>query len=329
MHPRRNSEGMDYESLVDGALAGQKYAIARLISVFEDSRLDAPQRQRQVLDLLEVRSDRRARFVGITGTPGAGKSTLIGETALRLIKADPAVRVAVVAVDPSSAVSGGSLLGDRTRVRFPVKEKRLYFRSQASDRELGGVSRTTFPVCRLMHRLFDIVFVETVGIGQSEIEIQHVADFIYLVLTPLGGDQVQFMKAGIMEIPNAIVLNKCDAKEAATRAYHSLRASLSLSQPGKERQIRIHRTSATTGFGLDRLTESILAIDVDPIGRSMRRKEDYFFEKWVRDEFGRTGLRYLEVNRNEALDDEPFEARQLRFRSEYREHAASFIQPME
>src|SRR5690606_6958306 len=117
--------------------------------------------------------------IGITGTPGAGKSTLVGEMATRLVGADDHTAVAVLAVDPSSQISGGALLGDRTRVRFPAGEPRLFFRSQASDRELGGVSRTTFPVCRLLHRLFDVVFVETVGIGQSETEIQHVSDWTY------------------------------------------------------------------------------------------------------------------------------------------------------
>lgn len=315
---------MDTEGLVDAAIAGKKYPIAQLISAFEDSRSTAPERQHAILEELKRRSTRRATFVGITGTPGAGKSTLIGELALRLIRFDQNVRVAVIAVDPSSEISGGALLGDRTRVRFPVKENRLYFRSQASDRELGGVGRTTFPVCRLLHHLFDVVFIETVGIGQSEIEIQHVADFIYLVLTPLGGDQVQFMKAGIMEIPDAIVLNKCDEKEAAIRAYHSLRGSLSLSRPGEEHKVRIHRTSATTGFGLDGLAEEILSIDVDRLGRSMERKEKYFFRKWVRDEFGRTGIQYFD---SRDIPDGPgsFEHRKLAYRAEYSEHAARFI----
>jgi LAO/AO transport system kinase len=317
---------MDFEKLVDGALQGQKYAVAQLISVFEDSRTDAPERQHRVLQYLDARSDRYARFIGITGTPGAGKSTLIGELALRLVKSDPSVRVGVVAVDPSSEVSGGALLGDRTRVRFPVGEKRLYFRSQASDHELGGVSRTTFPVCRLLHRLFDIVFIETVGIGQSEIEIQHVADFIYLVLTPLGGDQVQFMKAGIMEIPDAIILNKCDAKEAATKAYHSLRGSLSMSRPGEEHTIKVHRTSANTGFGLDTLTNDILSTPHDPMGHSMVRKENYFLEKWVRDEFGRTGLRYFsDWAEHAGAADKTFEERKLAFREDYKSNAAEFI----
>lgn len=304
-------------SMVTKALEGHKLSIARLISVFEDMRADAPLRRRAVLDELDKRQTRRAKFIGITGTPGAGKSSLIGELALRLIAQDPHVRVAVLAIDPSSHVSGGALLGDRTRTSFPVGEQRLYFRSQASDLELGGVSRTTFPVCRLLDRLFDYVFVETVGVGQSEIEIQQVADFVFLVLTPLGGDQVQFLKAGIMEVPDAIILNKCDAKEEAQRSYHALRGSLSLSRPGEEDRVRIFKTSVTEAIGLDTVSSFILSLERDPLGRSMRRKELYFFDKWARDEFGRAGLRFLTSigGASSMLDGANFELAQADFRA--------------
>lgn len=305
------------ERLVTQAIEGHKLATARLISVFEDSRPDANVRRRAVLQALDRHRTRRAKFIGITGTPGAGKSSLIGELALRLSDSDPRLRVAVLAIDPSSHVSGGSLLGDRTRVRFPINDPRLYFRSQASDLELGGVSRTTFPVCRLLDRLFDYVFVETVGVGQSEIEIQQVADFVFLVLTPLGGDQVQFMKAGIMEVPDAIILNKCDAVEEARRSYHALRGSLSLARPDDEDRVRIFQTSVTENIGLDDVTRFIASLERDPLGRSMRRKELYFLEKWVRDEFGRTGLRFLADAGGPPrfLESEDFESAQTTFRA--------------
>ena len=116
----------------------------------------------------------------------------------------------MLAVDPSSQVSGGALLGDRTRMRFPPDERRLFFRSQASESDLGGLGPSTFQVCRLLTRLFDCVMIETVGIGQSEADIRHLADRVYLVLQPLGGDEVQFLKAGIIEVPHAFILNKCD-----------------------------------------------------------------------------------------------------------------------
>ena len=315
------------DGLVAKALEGQKLATARLISIFEDSRPDANIRRRAVLKAFDRHHTRRAKFIGITGTPGAGKSSLIGELALRVVQNDPRAKVAVLAIDPSSHVSGGALLGDRTRVRFPVNDPRLYFRSQASDLELGGVSRTTFPVCRVLDRLFDYVFVETVGVGQSEIEIQQVADFVFLVLTPLGGDQIQFMKAGIMEVPDALILNKCDAREEARRSYHALRASLSLSRPGEEDRVRIFQTSVTENIGLDSLTHFILGLERDPLGRSMHRKELYFFEKWARDEFGRTGLRYLgdAGGATALLSSSDFESAQLQFRDRIAEELGAWM----
>ena len=277
---------------IDSLIELDKRALGKTVTVFEDSRASAIEQRRELLAQLANHPQRRAgRFIGITGTPGSGKSTLIGELANRLVAADQSRAVAIVAVDPSSHISGGALLGDRTRVRFPPDERRLFFRSQASDRELGGVSRTTFQVCRLLHYLFDVVFVETVGIGQSEIEIQQVADWVYLVLQPMGGDQIQFMKAGIMEIPDAFILNKCDEVDAARASYNALRASLSLSRPGDSAEPTIHRTSAVNGDGLDAVVAEISAHDRGT--RSMDDKELYFFEKWVRDEFGRTGLRLL------------------------------------
>lgn len=237
-----------------------------------------------------------ARIIGITGTPGAGKSSLVGELAQRLIRLRADARVGVLAIDPSSQISGGALLGDRTRVRFAVDEPRLYFRSQASDLDLGGLGRHSYAVARLMRQLFDFVFVETVGIGQSEIDIRYLADRSYLVMQPLGGDQVQFMKAGIMEIPDAFILNKCDEGEVAQHSYHMLRASLGLARPldaGAEgERLTIHRTSAITGQGLDALVAEIAATP-----RALERgaeREQYFFRKWVRDSYGLSGLRALQ-----------------------------------
>jgi len=276
------------EELVRAALDLDKYSIARLISIFEDTRPAAAQSRVKILEQLSS-SRRKAVFIGITGTPGAGKSTLTGELTTRIIRQKNDLAAAVLAIDPSSEISGGSILGDRTRVRFPLDEKRLFFRSQASDLELGGVGRHTFQVCRVLFRLFDIVFIETVGIGQSELEIQHVADRTYLVLQPMAGDQIQFMKAGIMEIPDVFVLNKADEARAAHRSLHALKASLAFARPGEE-EIPVLKTSALTGEGVDELAEDILTN-----GRNlpMAEKEEYFFSRWVRDEFGRTGLRIL------------------------------------
>ncbi len=307
--------------LVDKALQLDKWSLGQLISQFEDNRAAAAAKRSDVLVELADRDTRNATFIGITGSPGVGKSSLIGELATRLIAHDATTAVAVLAVDPSSHVSGGALLGDRTRVSFPADESRLFFRSQASDRDLGGVGRGTFSVCRLMGHLFDFVFVETVGIGQSEIEIQHVADWTYLVLQPLAGDSVQFMKAGIMEIPDAFILNKCDETQAAQRSYASLSSSLRTFRSDGAVPA-IHRTSVRTGQGLDDVVSELSAAEFAPNRPSLREKELYFFEKWIRDEYGRSGLAHYRKQGARAFlsGDAPtaYEQAQTRFANGYR-----------
>jgi LAO/AO transport system kinase len=238
---------------IEAALDAHKFSIARLISLFEDQRPEAVPQRAAVLAALDTNPRaRRATFLGITGTPGAGKSTLTGQLARRMHAQRSDLRFAVLAVDPSSRFSGGALLGDRTRVRFATGDARLFFRSQASDTELGGLSPRSFQVCRLLYRLFDCVIIETVGIGQSEVDIRFLADRVYLVVQPMGGDEIQFLKAGIMEVPDEIVLNKCDAVDAARRSYQALKSSMALARPFDGDAIPIHRVSATEGMGLDR-----------------------------------------------------------------------------
>ncbi len=276
-------------TLIDAARSGDKRAIARLITRFEDDRPEAAAVRRDALARLDAAAALGiGRVVGITGAPGVGKSTLVGAVANRIIAADPAQRVAVVAVDPSSPLTGGALLGDRTRVRFPHDEPRLYFRSQASAAELGGVARATHQACRVLVRLFTTVIVETVGVGQGEVEVVRLADRTFLVLQPHGGDHVQFMKAGIMEVPDAFVVSKGDLDPAASATYHTLSASLRLAAPGAGDR-PIFRTSALTGAGIDELAAAVAAA---PAG-GLDRRAPYFFERWVATEHGRAGLRRL------------------------------------
>jgi len=281
------------DALVERALDLDKWAVARLVRLFEDTRHEAIAQRVEVIEALEARGrPPRAFIAGLTGTPGAGKSTLVGEIGARLIQRSETRAVAALAIDPTSQRSGGAILGDRTRVRFPTEERRLYFRSQASERNLGGIGRNTYPVVRLLERLFDIVLIETVGIGQSEIEVEQVSDRVYLVLQPMGGDQIQFMKAGIMEVPDVFVLNKADAGAAARRTYHTLRSSIDFARPGETEPPQIIQTSAITGAGLDELVDDMEQhIDTR---RSASRRARYFLEKWIDDEYGRLGLQLLE-----------------------------------
>lgn len=279
--------------LVTRALALEKVAVSTLIGVFEDARPEASRLRARVLDMIDDEAeDHACMVIGITGTPGSGKSSLLARLTVDMLGTDPDLTIAVLAIDPSSPISGGALLGDRTRMRAPLHERRLFFRSQASATDLGGLSPSSFQVCRLLTRLFRCVMVETVGIGQSEADIRHLADRVYLVLQPLGGDEVQFLKAGITEIPDAFILNKCDEATADT-SFHHLRGSLGLARPFDDHPPEIHRTSARTGTGMDDLAGAMLDAVATLTPRSHTEREPHFLQRWAEDEWGRQGRRHL------------------------------------
>jgi LAO/AO transport system kinase len=258
-------------ALIEGARSLDKHSVSALISLFEDQRPDA--------------------ILGVTGTPGSGKSSLLARVVLELLEREPGLSLAVLAVDPSSPISGGALLGDRTRMNLPQGENRIFFRSQAAATELGGLGPWTFQVARLLEQLFDCVIIETVGIGQSEADVRHLADRVYLVMQPLGGDEIQFLKAGIMEIPHAFVLNKSDEPTAA-RSYHALRSTIALARPDAD-TVPILRTSAKNGTGIDALCDDMLAAVRAPHAAT-DGKEAHFLERWVREEGGRFGIQLLQ-----------------------------------
>ena len=283
-------------ALIDRALSLEKTAVSALVSLFEDVRSSVLPRRAAVLDA--IRKDPRRKYaalLGLTGTPGSGKSSLVARCAPMLLERDPALSVAVVAVDPSSHISGGALLGDRTRMRPNQNETRLFFRSQASETQAGGLGPSTFQVCRLLSCLFDCVIIETVGVGQGEADIRHLADRVFLVMQPLGGDEVQFLKAGIMEVPHAFIINKCD-EPSSVRSYHTLVGSLGLARPGETQTVPVHQTSARTGIGLDELCQVFLDVIRTESGKDLQTREPRFFTKWVQDEWGKTGLRFVEAN---------------------------------
>jgi len=296
--PTRSSVEPTLEDLVARAVELDAHSVARLVSIFQDRRPSAPARRSEVLRLLDAQGRRTspAPVIGVTGTPGSGKSSLLGRLAEDLIVNDPDLSVAIVAVDPSSSVSGGALLGDRTRLRLNGRglDRRLYFRSEASDTELGGLSPSTFQVCRLLGRLYGCVLVETVGIGQSEADVKLLAEHVFLVIAPMGGDEVQFLKAGIIEVPDSFIINKCD-EPAAESAYQQLRASLWLARPFDAQEIPIYRTSAKTGIGVDELRASFEAIIAagGPDADEIAARDGHFFSRWVKDEWGRLGVQYL------------------------------------
>ncbi len=319
----------DLIGLLEQAKGLEKWPIARLISIFERNTEENFITRHQIISYLDGRPEefnKQALVLGVTGTPGAGKSSLIGETCLKLLELKPDISIAVLAIDPSSHESGGALLGDRTRTIFPIKDNRLFFRSQASQQDLGGLSKQTFHVSRLLRKLFDIIIIETVGIGQSEIEIQRLSDHTCLVMQPLAGDQVQFMKAGIMEVPNTFIINKCDEDALAKKSLHLLKSSLKLAQIYVHNPAsgstetptprKIFLTSAIKRKGIDELSHYILETSQSAVStESIKKQETYFLKKWIRYAYGEFGLNiYQHLNGDEILKDGTFEEKELKFK---------------
>lgn len=284
---------LDAEELARQALSGKRYAVARIVTLCEDTRPVMAATRDAVIAELELAAAQHGHtscVLGVTGTPGAGKSSLLAKLAGRLPDLDRDLRMAIVAVDPSSPTSGGALLGDRTRMNLAPAQDRVFFRSQASATALGGLAPYTFHVAHALSLLFDVVLVETVGVGQSEADIRHLADRVYLVIAPLGGDEIQYLKAGIIEVPDVFIVNKSD-EEAAKSTYHQLRASLWLARP-EDSDLPVFRTSARTGLGIDDLAGAMLA-DIAATTSQVADKASHFFRAWVQQEWGRHGLRAL------------------------------------
>ena len=205
---------MDLAQLSDRILNGDRRALARAITLVESSRADHRDQARDLLERLRV-SGREAIRIGLSGTPGVGKSTFTESFGMMLT--GQGLRVAVLAVDPSSARSGGSILGDKTRMDRLSREPRAFIRPSPSQTQLGGVARRSREAVALCEAAgFDVVIIETVGVGQSETVVAEMSDLFVLLLAPAGGDELQGVKRGIMEIADLILINKADGELKAT-----------------------------------------------------------------------------------------------------------------
>jgi len=201
-------------SLVDGLLAGQRRALAKAITLVESTRSDHQQRAQHVLNALLPRTGGAIRL-GISGVPGAGKSTFIEALGVWLI--DRGHRLAVLAVDPSSTVSGGSILGDKTRMEQLAQREEAFIRPSPSAGSLGGVAEKTREAMLLCEAAgYDVIIVETVGVGQSETTVAGMVDMFCLLQLPNAGDDLQAIKKGIVEIADIVVINKADIDPGAT-----------------------------------------------------------------------------------------------------------------
>jgi LAO/AO transport system kinase len=244
--------------------AGDRRALAQAITLVESTRSDHRHQALELLDLLgHVPRGTPSFRVGITGTPGVGKSTFIESFGLHLCN-DLGLRVAVLAVDPSSSRTGGSILGDKTRMGELARHRNAYIRPSPSGGTLGGVARRTRDVIRLVESAgFDVVLIETVGVGQSETAVANLSDAFLLLVAPAGGDELQGVKRGIMELADIIVVNKCDGSlEAQARVTLSEYASaLRLVRPASSSWTpSALAASAVTGYGIDEVWMTLEAL---------------------------------------------------------------------
>jgi LAO/AO transport system kinase len=238
-------------ALSDRVMNGDPRAIARAISLIED---EAPEGAELIRHIFPRTG--RAYLIGVTGAPGAGKSTLVDRLISELRRRGRSV--GVVAVDPTSPFSGGAILGDRVRMQAHAGDDGVFIRSMATRGQLCGLARASGEAALVLDAAGkDVVLIETVGVGQDEVDIVRTADVSIVMLVPGSGDEVQALKAGIMEIADIFVVNKAD-REGADRTVASIRALLSLEVFGEGRwRPPIMKTEATTGAGVSELADAI------------------------------------------------------------------------
>jgi len=251
---------MDLESLAAGLQGGQRRALAKAITLIENQRTDKRAQANQLVTRLLPKTGRAIR-VGISGVPGVGKSTFIEALGLMLIERGH--KVAVLAVDPSSQITGGSIMGDKVRMERLARQANAFIRPSPSSGSLGGVTRRTRESMLLCEAAgFDVLLIETVGVGQSEVTVCEMVDYFMVLLLPGAGDEIQGIKKGIIEMADGLVINKADGemKNAAARAASFYRSALHFTRPKIPGwTVPICQTSGLNGQGLDKVWEAVLS----------------------------------------------------------------------
>jgi LAO/AO transport system kinase len=285
--------------VIDGAELGARLrngdrSVAPAVLNLVESR--SPQARSETASLLASVSpaalggEARAHIVGVTGPPGVGKSSLLS----RLV-AEWRARgrsVAVLAVDPSSRRSGGSLLGDRARIEVDPRDRDVFIRSTAAADRLGGLAPATRAAASALATAFDVVVIETVGVGQSETEVADVADTVAVVVQPGSGDVLQFLKAGIMEVPDVLVVTKSDLGRVAMRALSDLRAAVRALGAGETAVVAV--SSVAPGEGIEELADALdeHRQELDLSARRLRARRLHALADFAA-EHGQRGLRAL------------------------------------
>ncbi len=286
--------------------SGGKPAMARALAVVEQYTDDPA-----VIALLDAAwNAARAHVIGLTGPPGVGKSTLIN--ALLKTWRQQGRTVGVIAVDPTSRKTGGALLGDRTRLSTDPGDNGVFVRSMAARERLGGLAALTLPAMILMRAVYDVVLIETVGIGQSETDVANVSDTVIFCIQPGSGDSLQFMKAGIMEVPHIAVVTKSDMTAAARRAKADVEGALGLSETGAGEWLApVLGLSAARHDGIDALAGEIdrhrdWLAQTGAGARTRTRQAHQWLAEMVREQFGLRGLAKVRSELDMQTGESPF-----------------------
>jgi LAO/AO transport system kinase len=273
--------------------SGGKPALANFLAKLESS----PDDPTLTALLTEAYLAPMGQVIGLTGPPGVGKSTLAG--ALIHLYRVQEKSVGVIAVDPSSRRSGGALLGDRTRLRTDPEDRQVFIRSMAARDQLGGLAEITYSAMILMRALYDIVLVETVGVGQSETDISMAADTVVFCVQPGSGDSLQFMKAGIVEIPDIVAVTKSDMGQAAIRAKADVKGALGMAaEANLDWAVPVNLVSAAAKEGLESLLDEIAQHwhwlgHTGRLAERRRGQAESWLKQAIKECYGREGLKRL------------------------------------
>ncbi|MCP2518999.1 methylmalonyl Co-A mutase-associated GTPase MeaB [Candidatus Aminicenantes bacterium AC-335-A11] len=259
--------------LVQEVLKGNQRAIAKMISLVENEKEKAYPYLRKL-----YLSSNNSLVIGITGSPGSGKSTLIDQMVFHLRKNKKSI--GIIAIDPTSPFTGGAILGDRIRMMRHSLDSEVFIRSMATRGHLGGLAKSTGEVITILEASGkDVIIIETVGVGQDEVEIVKYADIVLVILIPGAGDEIQSFKAGIMEIGDIFVINKADHPDTPN-FERQLQAILSLGLKEKEKKVPVIKTIATTGEGVSELVDKILNFESRDIKSRIEERRKRFI-RWM------------------------------------------------